>query len=164
MYIKESRLKVQKVDSNIKIKWGLCAHMYACTYLCLHVRTCPHIHTISKYTSCITNIWKPLYSKLANTFHKSKWYESHWYYLHLKVPTSFIVYVCLPLLWYSFIPLTDMFHCVLDCSIYTQYCSIKNSCILVNFWLQNTLWSHFLNIQVTLDTLFFQILTSRLSA
>ena len=110
MYIKESRLKVQIVDSNIKIKWGLCAHMYACTYLCLHVRACPHIHTISKYTSCITDVWKPLYLKLANTFHKSKWYESHWYYLLLKVPTS---------LYFMF-----FFHCCDILSFHWQICSI----------------------------------------
>ena len=99
--------------------------------------------------------------KIGNTFHKSKWYESKWNFLLLKLQTSFTLY---PLLWYSFIPLTDMFHCVVECSIYTQYCSIKKSCILVNFWLQNTIWSHFFNIQVTLDTLFFQVQTLRLSA
>lgn len=110
MYIKESRLKVKIV---IVMSWLgelVCAQMYACTLLYMHACACAHIHTISKYISCITNVWKPLYSKLADKIHKSKLYESHWYYLFLKVPTS-LYFMC-------------FFHCCDILPFHWQICSI----------------------------------------
>ena len=60
MYIKESRLKVQKVDSNIKINEDyvrICthAHIYACMYV--------HVRTFTQYqnTQVVSLIYKSLY-------------------------------------------------------------------------------------------------------